>query len=70
MICTKFNAYCDRARDTDEIDMLSLSPSKEEMEKAKDWVISLNKNHKDLVIESAQEILSLVEKRRDKSRGR
>lgn len=70
LICTKFNAYCDRARDTDEVDMLGLSPTKEEMEKARDWVISLNKDNKELVVESVQEILDLLDKRRDRARGR
>ncbi len=70
LICTKFNAYCDRARDTDEQDMLGLSPTKEEMEKAKNWVIGQNKSSKELVEESANEILNLLEKKRDRGRGR
>ena len=70
MICTKFNAYCDRRRDTDEQDMLGLSPSKEEMKKAQNWVIGLEKVPKEIVIQSAKDILSLLEKRRDKGRGR
>lgn len=70
MICTKFSAYCDRRRDTDEQDMLGLSPDKEEMDKAKEWVIGLKKVPEEVVNLSAQEILSLVEKRRDRGRGR
>ena len=61
-ICTKFNAYCNRHRATDEQDMLGLSPNKEEMQKAKNWIIGLNKVPQDIVVKSVQEILSLVEK--------
>lgn len=65
LICTKFNALCDRVSNTDRVDMKSINPTKKELEVAKEWVISLKPELKPM----AEKIISQVFEK-DRGRGR
>ncbi|MCB0411455.1 MAG: hypothetical protein KDD22_02945 [Bdellovibrionales bacterium] len=61
LISTKFQALCDRAKATDREDMKALKPTDKELKVARDWVISLKPEVKDL----ADDLLKIF-----KSKGR
>ena len=68
MICTKFNALCSRIQNTDRLDLRGLNPSKEEMQKAKNWVISQKNLDQEIVHEIGDKFLESLNK--EQGRGR
>lgn len=63
LIATKFHSYCMRSLKTDKDDLADLKPSKDELNFAKQWILSLNDSpEREFVTTCFKEILQLTKK--------
>ena len=61
LIATKFYSYCMRNLNTDKNDLFDLKPSKDELNFAKQWVLSLNDSpEQEFVTACFEEIIQLT----------
>lgn len=63
LIATKFYSYCMRNLQTDRDDLVDLKPVKDELNFAKQWILSLNDSpEREFVNTCLKEILKLTKK--------